>query len=142
MLYASVTAWRNVGNVTLNYPRGNLWINRASIKGFTTQAGVTNCVLVDSVWMFDYPLASLHWELQVDSRFFPPSTNTYSMSYVIDLANSWSYQSGIPTPTTIDFGLMYIAGEGLPRLGTLPGSMGDPLERADLQPYPNYWLPT
>lgn len=137
----SATAWPNVGNVSLNFTRGNLWVNRAQIKGFTVQTGVTNLLLVGDVLRFDYAPASLHWELRIHPKFFPPSSNTYNFDYVFDLANSWSYVGTTPTPTTINFGLMFISGEGLPRLGTEPSLMGDTNQRADLAPLTGYWLP-
>lgn len=131
-----------MGNVSLNYTRGNLWINRAQIKGFVTQSGVTNSVLVGDVWKFDYTPASLHWEMRVHPKFFPPSSNTYNYDFVFDLTNSWSYVGTTPTPTTINFGLMFVAGEGLPRLGPEPSLFGDPAQRVDLAPVVGYWLPS
>ncbi len=63
------------------------------------------------------------------------------MDYVFDLANSFSYVGVTPTPTTIAMGLMFVDGEGLIRIGTSPGTPGDPATAVDLTPLAGYWLP-
>lgn len=130
-----------MGNVSMTYFPPKQWLNRAYIKGFVTQAGVTNSLLAGQHWTFDYPPALLHWDLYVSDEFFPATSNNYTVDHVIDLSQSWSYVLGVPTPTLIYFGLMYVPGEGLPRLGTGPGLDGDPAQRQDLAGVPGYWMP-
>jgi hypothetical protein len=139
--YVSATVSPNMGNVTLSYTRGNQWVNRAWIKGFCNQVGVDHASLVGQVWHFEYTPASLKWDMVISDKFFPPTSNTYSLSFVFDLAASFSYVGVVPVPTTINFGLMQIAGEGSFRLGTEPTVMGDPPTAVDLVPLTNYWHP-
>lgn len=131
-----------MGNVSLIYTAGNLWVNRAAVKGFVNQTGVTNSHISGDVWVFEYTPAAVIWQMKIHPKFFPPTSNTYNFDYVFDLPNSFSYVGGVPTPTFLNFGLMYVQGEGLPRLGTLPGSFGDASQRADLAPLSGYWLPS
>jgi len=111
------------------------------VKGFCNQAGVGNASLVGNVWHFEYAPANLKWDMVISDRFFPPSSNTYSMSYIFDLSLSFSYVGAVPAPTTINFGLMFIDGEGSLRLGTEPSLLGDPATAVDLVPLAGYWLP-
>jgi len=138
---AEPIGWLKVGNVTLNYTRGNQNICRAYIKGFTVQAGVTDLAIVGTVLEFKYVPANLRWGLQFNLNFYAPSSNVYSLDYVFDLANSYSFVGLIPTPTSINFGLMFVPGEGSFRLGTEPSLPGDPAWTVDLPALANYWLP-
>jgi len=130
-----------MGNVGFNYTRGNLNVCRAYIKGFTVQAGVTNLTLVGQLLHFEYTPAALAWDLVISDEFFPATSNVYSFDHVFNAAASFSYASGSPFGTIINFGLMYIPGEGSFRLGTEPSLSGDPLQSVDLAHVANYWLP-
>jgi hypothetical protein len=130
-----------MGNVGINYTHGNLWVCRAYVKGFTVQSGVTNLHWTGTVLDFEYTPAALKWELQLNLNFYAPTSNMYSLDHVFDLANSYSFVGIIPTPTTINFGLMFIPGEGSFRLGTEPSLPGDPAQHVELPLVPDYWLP-
>ena len=131
-----------MGNVTLNYTGGNQNVVRAYIKGFTVQSGVTNLALSGQILSFDYSPALLHWDLRISDEFYPASSNVYSLDHVFDLPNCFSYVGGVLTPTSINFGLMYVPGEIAFRLGTLPGAAGDPSWQVDLPVLSDYWLPS
>lgn len=130
-----------MGNVSLIYLHGNQNVVRAYIRGFTGQTGVTDMRIIGAVWQFKYPPADLLWDMVISPEFFPASSNVYSLDRVFDLDSSFSFQVGIPTPTSIYFGIEYVDGEFWPRLGTFPGVLGDPTNKADLPALANYWLP-
>jgi hypothetical protein len=130
-----------MGNVGFNYTHGNLNCCRAYIKGFTVQSGVTLLTLTGHLLKFEYTPAALRWELLISDEFFPATSNTYSFDHVFDAANCFSFASGSPFPTTINFGLMFIPDEGSFRLGTEPALPGDPAQHVELPAVANYWLP-
>lgn len=130
-----------MGNVTLNYTRGNINVCRAYIKGFTVQSGVTDLAISMNVLFFKYPPLGLAWQMKISDEFLPASSNVYSLDHVFDLASSFSFVGTTPTPTSINFGLMFVPGEGSFRLGTEPSLPGDPAWKVDLNSVLNYWLP-
>lgn len=114
---------------------------RAYIKGFVVQPLVTNSSLSGKNWTFDYLPANVHWDMLVSDEFYPPTSNVYSLDRVFDLSGSFSYVSGSPVPTVLNFGLMFVPGEFDFRLGTSAGDAGDPAETVDLPTLDDYWLP-
>lgn len=130
-----------MGNVSLSFTGGNQWINRGMIKGFCNQAGVDHASLVGNLWHFEYTPAAVKWDMIINPVFLPPTSNTYNFDFVFDLPSCFSYISGVPAPTFLNFGLMQINGEGSWRLGTFPGAPGDIATAVDLVPLSNYWFP-
>ncbi len=133
-------AWpKPMGNVTIIYSEGIQWLNRAMVKGFCNQPIITNTSLVGDVWAFEYTPAALRWEMKIDARFLPPSSNTYSLDFVFDLPNCWSFVGGVHSPLSVAIALQFIPGEGSIRIGTQGGNSGDPLTAVNLAPLSGYW---
>jgi len=137
---ANAIAWLSVvGNVALNFTTGNLWVNRAQIRGFVCPSYFSNVSLVGDIFAFEYTPFSWRWELQVHPKFFPPTSNTYNFDYLFLLSNCWSYVSGVPSPLAVNIGLMFVTGEGFPRIGVNPPDVGAPANAVNLAPLAGYW---
>lgn len=125
--------------LTLTYPRGNPWLPRAYIWGFIAGSWITSVSLAGQNLILSKPSLNLVYNLAIDSRFFPASSNTYSLDYVFDLSGCYATISGVPIDTGAEvlldydpetFSLVVRIFDGTPMLHSLTAELGH---------VPNYW---
>lgn len=115
---------------------------RSYVAGFVGSAGMSNLVLVGHTlqWDYLYPIYQVH--LVIDSRFFQPTSNHYTLDYVFDWSSSQVYQSGSPIAAGVYVGFWPMHTEPTWRIQLMATFTIDESQKIDLTQPPNYWRPS
>lgn len=127
---------------TFFYPWGKPNFPRSYISGFVGSTGVLNMHMAGNVLIFDYLSTFIHCEWVVDARFFPPTSNVYSLDYVLDAAASSTYVGGVLTPGNSALRFWPMTTEPTWRVQVLATISPDEAQVADLVALASgYWRP-
>lgn len=116
-------------------------MTRAYMSGFVGSAGTSNMIFAGNQLDFDYLAPVYHVRLIVTNRFFPPSSNRITLSYVFNWAASEVTQSGVPISAGVGIRFYAMTTEPTWRIQVLATLAVDETVRADLLPLANYWRP-
>jgi hypothetical protein len=130
-----------VGNVTLSYTNTITNFPRSYIRGFVGGNYLSNFRMSGNDLLFDYAPANLNLSFRVADRFYPPSSNTYSVPFVLDVDNCFCYQFGIPFPVLTYVGFWAMKTEPGFRIWVASDVPADENLTADLPPLSSYWQP-
>ena len=119
----------------------NINFPRSYISGFVGSVGVTNMIYAGGFLRFDYLYPNYSIDLKIRPEFFTPSSNVYSVLYVIDWAASQTYFMGGSIPSSQGFKFVAMTTEPTWRLQVLATLAVDETQRLDLFPLPHYWRP-
>lgn len=130
-----------MGNVDFFYPLHKKFITRAIVRGFVMPVGCSGSVLAGMDLQTFYAPGNQFLTMRLQTRFYNPSSNRYSLDYVFDLANCWSYVAGVPTYGTvaIEIGIYDPDPNWRIRLGV--GLPPDLSQVVDLPALAGYWKP-
>lgn len=119
----------------------NMFFARSYLSGFVGSAGITNMVFSGGFLHFDYLYPAYTADLKVKPEFLAPSSNCYSLDWVIDWAASQSYMGGVPIATSQGYRFVAMSTEPTWRIQLLATLAIDETQLLDLVPLPNYWRP-
>lgn len=121
-------------NPHMNFPR-------SYIKGFVGGFGDSNFVLTGDIVSFDYLYPLYRVDVVIKHKFIVPTSNTYSLDWIIDTAASQVYQSGTPISAGIGVGFHPMQTEPTWRIQLHSNFAVVESLLADLAPVPGYWRP-
>lgn len=127
--------------VTPHYTTFNYNMNRAYMSGFVGCVGITNMHWVGETLVCDYNPGNFRFDLVVNHNFFQPSSNTYSLDYVFDNADSQVYQAGVPVASGMWYAYHPMTTRPEWRIWILSSLAVDETQRLDLVRLPGYWRP-
>jgi hypothetical protein len=90
---------------------------------------------------YDYLAPAYSVDLKIKPEFFAPSSNCYSLDWVIDWAASQTYFGGSPIATSQGYKFVAMATRPEWRIQLLATLPIDEAQRLDLFPLPHYWRP-
>lgn len=129
-----------MGSILINMPCGNQSFSRGYILGFSLLPGTFNTHLAGQVLRFDTGPGN-EWYFPVTDEFFAPSTNSYTVDRIFDVANCFLYVGGNPTFAFVNVGIVVSPGETGFRVSMNCVGPQDPNQRADLAQPPYKWRP-
>lgn len=115
--------------------------NRAYISGWVGSSGVTNMSYTGGFLHFDYLAPVYTVDLKIKPEFFAPSSNWYTLDWVIDWAASQVYVSGSPLAAGVGIRFWPMTTEPTWRIQVLATLAVDETQRLDLFPLAHYWRP-
>jgi len=125
---------------TFFYPGGKPWMPRSYMRGFVGSAGIINMHMASNVLIFDYLSTNIHCEWVVDHRFYPASSNYYSLDFVLDGPASSTYVNGVLTPGNSAIRFVAMPNEPYWRIQVLATLSLLVTQNADLpSPPSSYW---
>lgn len=130
-----------MGNVTFFYPPVIMNFSRAYVRGFALPVGCVGSTLSGMDLLTTYSPINQFVQLRIQTRFFAPSSNHYSLDYVFDLDNCWSYIGGVLSPGTIALELGTYNPDRNWRIRLGVGLPVDLSQSVNLPVLANYWRP-
>jgi len=117
-----------------NFPRSYVsgWVGSVGITGMTYSGGFLH---------YDYLAPQYQVDLKIKPEFFAPSSNYYSLTWVIDWAASQTYYFGSPIATSQGIRFWPMASRPEWRIQLLATLAVDETQRLDLFPLAHYWRP-
>jgi hypothetical protein len=128
-----------VGNVTFFYPPIIMNFPRTYCYGFALPVGCAGSALTGGNLVTTYTPINQFLQLKLNPAFLAATSNKYSLDYVFDLAECYSYIDGVLSPGTIAVEFGTYAPERVYRFRLGVGLAVDPLQNVDLPQLPNYW---
>lgn len=120
-------------------PKFNL--NRATIIGLNIVSAISNLGQSGRFITFDDPIAVSNWQIAVDPRFFPPSSNYYTLDFTLVASESFCKIGGIEVDAGVLVWIDYNINEYELRIQMQPlGSTGQTNPINLVRPSP-YWYP-
>src|SRR5260370_38686964 len=87
--------------VSFSYPAGQPNFTRAYIKGFIGSGGNLMDPIIDCLVLFHNATLDIGFDLVIDPRFCPPTSNTYSLDFVFVSSGSHFRVFGVETDVTV-----------------------------------------
>lgn len=103
--------------------------------------GDSNFVLSGDVVSFDYLFPLYQVDVVIKHKFIVPTSNVYSLDWIIDTTASQVYQSGSPIAASIGVGFHPMQSESSWRIQLHSNFSVVESLVADLLPVPGYWRP-
>jgi len=119
----------------------NIDMNRAYVSGWVGSAGVTNMAYAGGFLHFDYLFPAITVDLKIKPEFLAPSSNYYSLDWIIDWSASQVYLSGAPIAAGVGYRWWPMTTEPTWRIQVLATLSVDETQKLDLVPLPAYWRP-
>jgi len=141
MSCAVSTGCPDVGNVTFFYPAIMPNFPRTYCFGFALPVGCAGSVIVGDTLQSSYTPISQFVSLRLQPRFYATTSNKYSLDYVFDLVNCWSWEHGVLSPATIAIELGTYPPDRVYRIRLGVGIPVDHSQNVDLPQLPGYWRP-
>src|SRR6267154_607580 len=119
----------------------NMPFTRAYLSGFVGSVGVTGMVFAGGFLHYDYLYPAYTVDLKVRINFYSPSSNHYTLDYVIDWPASQTYFGGVPIATSQGYKFVAMLTEPTWRIQILATLAIDETQKLDLPALPAYWRP-
>jgi hypothetical protein len=123
------------------YPDGKPNFPRAYIWGFITGNFVDTITLSGHNLVLYKSSLALLYNFAIDTRFYPPTSNTYSLDYVFDPAGCYATISGVPIDTGAQILLDYDPVTFSRVIRIFDGFAPLHTRIAELSHVPGYWRP-
>lgn len=114
---------------------------RSYIKGFITGSFINTVTLSGHNLQLYNTSLDLLYNLAIDSRFYPPTSNYYTLDYVFDQPSCYATIHGVPIDTGAQILLSPDPVTFSWRIRIFDGFPPDHALIADLAPVPDYWRP-
>jgi len=127
--------------LSLFYPSQPFNFPRSYCKGFITGTFLDTVTLSGHNLVLYKTSLDLLYNLAIDSRFYPPTSNVYSLDFVFDQASSYVTIAGVPIDTGLFIKTTYDPVDRAFRVWIDDGNPPNHARSADLAPVPGYWTP-
>jgi len=112
---------------------------RSYMSGFVGSADCSNMFIAGNVVEYDYLYPTYHIYVVLKPAFVVPSSNTYTLDWIIDPAASQIYANGSPISAAIGVGFYPMTTEATWRIQLSSTFAALESVKADLVPLANYW---
>jgi len=131
-----------MGNVSWHTPTPVPNFTRNYIRGFGAGIGSSGLALASDRLQGFYLAPDYYFDLKIDARFFPASSNVYSLDYVFDASDSWFYAFGVLSTAVIYLGIVFDPNDFSFRVNVLDNVGFDATQVVDLPSPTGYWRPS
>lgn len=128
-----------MGNVTFIYPNPMINTPRSYVKGFALPVGSGGSALVGSDLVTTYVPGNQFVQLRIQARFLAATSNTYSLDYIFDLPNCWSWIGGVLSAAAITMSFGCFTPDLAFRVRFAPFLPVDASQSVDLPAIPSSW---
>lgn len=125
----------------LIYTTFKMHFRRSYMSGFVGSADCSNMVISGDVVEYDYLFPVYHIVVVLKHAFVVPTSNTYTLDWIIDAPASQIYASGSPIAAAIGVGFYPMKTEPTWRIQLSSTFAALETVKADLIPLSNYWRP-